>query len=59
MTVKKLREALAKLEPGYDNIEIRVWMPGSYIKLNESLIVQQVPCVVLIEGNVVGTGPLG
>jgi len=57
MTVKKLREALAKLEPGYDNIEIRVWLPGTRIELG-GVTVQQVPCVVLIEGNVVGPGSL-
>ena len=54
MTVKKLREALAQLGPGHDNTEIRIWLPGTYIKLNESLIVRAIPSIILIEGNVVG-----
>ena len=52
MTVKILRESLAHLGAAYDDKPVEIWLPGSRIALNATIM----PCrrnAVLIEGNLV------
>lgn len=48
-TVKQLREALAKIPSAHDNLEVEVWLPGSYIALSAMWISGRNS--YLIEGN--------
>jgi hypothetical protein len=57
ITVKQLKEQLAKLGPEWDSCEVQTWLPGTYIKL-ASVIVRnpsdpshQGP--ILLEGNII------
>jgi hypothetical protein len=51
MTVKELREHLAKVPHQYDNTEIKVWLPGSTIRL-APMKVEPYHGNILIEGNI-------
>lgn len=53
MTLKQLREIVAKFGPEYDAAEIKVWLPGSTIRLNAMAGgFMQRGTVLLLEGNV-------
>lgn len=54
MNVKELREALEQLGTGHDDKEVKVWLPGSTIRLNGPVlhaVPSQYKDRVLIEGN--------
>jgi hypothetical protein len=51
MTVKQLREHLAKVPSKYDDLKIKVWLPGSTIRLSP-MLVEPYHGNILIEGNV-------
>jgi hypothetical protein len=50
MTLKDLREAIAQIGTGHDNKPVVVWLPGSKIDLNNTLMLRD--GLIMIEGNV-------
>lgn len=50
MKIRELKKALAELGPGADEMEIKVWLPGSRITLNGPIMAA--PKYLMIEGNV-------
>jgi hypothetical protein len=57
VTVKELRESLAEFGEAYDNCEVDVWLPGSYIQLE--CVLRPSGDKVLIEGNLRPGSALG
>jgi hypothetical protein len=58
MTLKELREHLAKVPAGLDGLEIKVWLPGSTISLSP-MSVERKGFLLLLEGNVDPGSALG
>ncbi len=53
MTVAELKAALARLHPELDEWEVKVWLPGSTIRLTgKPFMLARDPGLLLIEGNV-------
>ena len=50
MTLKELRESIAQIGIGHDNKEVVIWLPGSKIDLQTTLMLRDGE--ILIEGNV-------
>lgn len=59
MLVKELKQALIGLGNTYDNCQIEVWLPGSYIRLSPQLVPNANRGKVLIEGNLNPGSALG
>lgn len=59
MNVKELRAELAKLTPKDDDREIKVWLPGSTIRLNGPAMDSQRHGCFLLEGNLDPGSALG
>jgi hypothetical protein len=51
MTVKELRDHLAKVPGKYDDLQIKAWLPGSTISLSP-MMVEPYHGNILIEGNI-------
>jgi hypothetical protein len=52
MTVSELRKRLLLLERDFDDFEVVVWLPGSYVKLSGPPVVYPIGGTrVIIEGN--------
>lgn len=49
-TIKQLRKALAEIPAAHDDKEVEVWLPGSYIKLNQKCFLSGRNSYI-IEGN--------
>lgn len=50
MTLKELRESIAQIGPGHDNKPVVIWLPGSRIDLQATLMLRDGE--IMIEGNV-------
>jgi hypothetical protein len=53
MTLGELRKLVARLPHDKDNLEVKVWLPGSYITLSGSFLqdTRTTKRLILIEGN--------
>lgn len=58
MTLKQLREHLAKVPEKYDDLQVKVWLPGSTIRLGP-MLVEPYHGNILLEGNVDPGSALG
>jgi hypothetical protein len=50
MTLKELRESIAQIGTGHDNKQVVIWLPGSKIDLQTTLMLRDNE--IMIEGNV-------
>lgn len=65
MTLKELREYLARVPATFDDLEVKVWLPGSTISVDEMMAIGSCKntdgkrSLLLLEGNVDPGSALG
>lgn len=52
MKLKELRKLVAAQPTVNDELEVQVWLPGSYIRLSGMFLRGTTPDKILIEGNI-------